>query len=81
MDDLMAKTVLITGASTGIGAGCARAFGSLGARVAVHTTTARRTRRCRWRGTLSRQARQVRLGRITRPRVLFQSAEWSNRTD
>jgi 3-oxoacyl-[acyl-carrier protein] reductase len=36
MDDLKGKAVLITGASTGIGAGCAREFGALGARVAVH---------------------------------------------
>jgi 3-oxoacyl-[acyl-carrier protein] reductase len=36
MDDLKHKAVLITGASTGIGAGCARAFGALGAKVAVH---------------------------------------------
>jgi 3-oxoacyl-[acyl-carrier protein] reductase len=36
MDDLRARAILITGASTGIGAGCARAFGALGARVAVH---------------------------------------------
>ena len=36
MDDLKNKAVLITGASTGIGAGCARAFGTLGAKVAVH---------------------------------------------
>jgi 3-oxoacyl-[acyl-carrier protein] reductase len=36
MSDLADKTVLITGASTGIGAAVARAFGKLGARVAVH---------------------------------------------
>jgi 3-oxoacyl-[acyl-carrier protein] reductase len=36
MDDLKGRTVLITGASTGIGAGCAKAFGALGAKVAVH---------------------------------------------
>lgn len=36
MDDLKGKNVLITGASTGIGAGCAIAFGALGARVTVH---------------------------------------------
>lgn len=36
MDDLKGKVVLITGASTGIGAGCAKAFGALGCRVAVH---------------------------------------------
>ena len=36
MDDLKAKVVLITGASTGIGAGCAKALGALGSRVVVH---------------------------------------------
>ena len=36
MEDLKGKSVLITGASTGIGAGCAIAFGGLGARVTVH---------------------------------------------
>src|SRR5258708_5595987 len=36
MNDLKDKAVLITGASTGIGAGAARAFGAAGARVAVH---------------------------------------------
>ena len=36
VDDLKGKAVLITGASTGIGAGCARAFGALGAKIAVH---------------------------------------------
>jgi 3-oxoacyl-[acyl-carrier protein] reductase len=36
MDDLRGRSVLITGASTGIGAACARAFGELGAKVAVH---------------------------------------------
>ena len=34
--DLAGKAVLITGASTGIGAAAARAFASLGARVAIH---------------------------------------------
>jgi 3-oxoacyl-[acyl-carrier protein] reductase len=34
--DLKGKAVLITGASTGIGAGAARAFGAQGARVVVH---------------------------------------------
>ena len=34
--DLAGKVVLITGASTGIGAAAARAFGGAGARVAVH---------------------------------------------
>ena len=41
MDDLRGKAVLITGASTGIGAGCARALGALGARVAVHYNSSR----------------------------------------
>jgi len=36
MNDLKGKTVLVTGASTGIGAGCALAMGAFGARVAVH---------------------------------------------
>ncbi|MEP7056861.1 MAG: SDR family oxidoreductase [Caldimonas sp.] len=36
MEDLKGKVVLITGASTGIGAAAARAFGANGARVAVH---------------------------------------------
>ncbi len=36
MDDLKGKVVLVTGASTGIGAGCAKAFGALGCKVAVH---------------------------------------------
>jgi 3-oxoacyl-[acyl-carrier protein] reductase len=36
MDDLKGKVVLITGASSGIGAGCARAIGALGAKIAVH---------------------------------------------
>jgi len=41
MNDLKGQAVLITGASSGIGAGCARAFGALGARVAVHYNTAK----------------------------------------
>jgi 3-oxoacyl-[acyl-carrier protein] reductase len=36
MDDLRGKVVLITGASTGIGAACAKTFGALGCKVAVH---------------------------------------------
>lgn len=36
MEAFNGKSVLITGASTGIGAGCARAFGARGARVTVH---------------------------------------------
>jgi 3-oxoacyl-[acyl-carrier protein] reductase len=36
MDDFKGKAILITGASTGIGAGAARAFGARGATVAVH---------------------------------------------
>lgn len=36
MDDLEGKVVLVTGASTGIGAACAKAFGALGCKVAVH---------------------------------------------
>lgn len=36
MEDLKGKVVLITGASTGIGAAAARAFGAAGAYVAIH---------------------------------------------
>lgn len=36
LDDLKGKVVLVTGASTGIGAAVARGFGRAGARVAVH---------------------------------------------
>jgi 3-oxoacyl-[acyl-carrier protein] reductase len=36
MDDFKGKAILITGASTGIGASAARAFGARGATVAVH---------------------------------------------
>src|SRR5262245_31565799 len=39
--DLQDKVVLITGASTGIGAGAARAFGANGAKVAVNFNTSR----------------------------------------
>lgn len=41
MNDLEGQAVLVTGASTGIGAGCARALGALGARVAVHYNSSR----------------------------------------
>ena len=36
LDDLKDKNILITGSSIGIGAELARAFGALGARIAVH---------------------------------------------
>ena len=36
MDDLKGKVILVTGASTGIGAACAKAFGALGCKVTVH---------------------------------------------
>lgn len=36
MEDLEGKVVLITGASSGIGAATAQAFGQVGARVAIH---------------------------------------------
>src|SRR5213592_1616515 len=39
--DLEGKAVLITGASTGIGAAAARAFARLGSRVAVHYNASR----------------------------------------
>jgi 3-oxoacyl-[acyl-carrier protein] reductase len=41
MEDLKHKTILITGASTGIGAAVARAAGALGCRVAVHYNASR----------------------------------------
>jgi 3-oxoacyl-[acyl-carrier protein] reductase len=41
MDDLKGKVVLVTGASTGIGAAVAREFGRLGAKVAVHYHSSR----------------------------------------
>ena len=41
MHDLKGKAVLITGASTGIGAAAARAFGAAGANVAVHYNTSK----------------------------------------
>src|SRR3954451_22637634 len=40
----MARTILVTGASRGIGAAVARAFAARGDRVAVHATTAERAR-------------------------------------
>ncbi len=39
MNDIKGKAVLVTGASTGIGAGCALALGAFGAKVAVHYNT------------------------------------------
>ena len=39
--DLKGRAILVTGASTGIGAAAARAFGENGARVAVHYNTSR----------------------------------------
>jgi 3-oxoacyl-[acyl-carrier protein] reductase len=39
MDDLKGKVVLVTGASTGIGAACAKAFGEQGCKVALHYNT------------------------------------------
>src|SRR3982074_331590 len=39
--DLKGKVVLITGASTGIGAAAARAFAKLGSRVIVHYNASR----------------------------------------
>src|SRR5258708_31647078 len=39
--DLKGKAVLITGASTGIGAAAARAFAREGSRVAVHSNSTR----------------------------------------
>jgi len=41
LSDLKGKAVLITGASTGIGAAAARAFGRLGSRVAIHYNASR----------------------------------------
>jgi 3-oxoacyl-[acyl-carrier protein] reductase len=41
MDDLNGKVVLVTGASTGIGAGAAKAFGALGCKVVVHYNRSR----------------------------------------
>jgi len=41
MDDFKGKAILITGASTGIGAGCALAFGARGATVAVHCNSSK----------------------------------------
>lgn len=36
MDDRKGKVILVTSASTGIGAACAKAFGALGCKVAVY---------------------------------------------
>lgn len=41
IEDLKGRAVLVTGASTGIGAAAARAFGANGARVAVHYNSSR----------------------------------------
>ena len=41
LDELNGKVVLITGASTGIGAAAARAFGRQGAHVVVHYNSSR----------------------------------------
>jgi 3-oxoacyl-[acyl-carrier protein] reductase len=41
IEDLKGKSILITGASTGIGAAAAEAFGTHGARVAVHYNSSR----------------------------------------
>ena len=41
LDDLRGKAVLVTGASTGIGAAVAQGFGRCGARVAVHYNRSR----------------------------------------
>jgi NAD(P)-dependent dehydrogenase (short-subunit alcohol dehydrogenase family) len=46
IDDLENKSVLITGASSGIGAALSLAFAQQGARVAVHWHSNRRKRHC-----------------------------------
>src|SRR3979409_637346 len=41
VDDLKDKVVLVTGASTGIGAACAKAFGALAGKGVVHYHSSR----------------------------------------
>ena len=47
--DLANKAVLVTGASTGIGAAAARAFAEAGARVAIHYNASRDAAEALWR--------------------------------
>lgn len=42
LEDLRGKAIAVTGASTGIGAAAARAFGAAGAKVAVHCNRSRK---------------------------------------